>query len=169
MRHLFKKKNNMMKKLVGIIVLFVSLSGYAQLPDLGIKTLDQDWTSLEELKGEKLTVVDFWASWCKPCVSAIPKLNELYSEFKDQGVQFIGVNVDGPRNQAKVKPLVSSLNVRYPVVLDPDQELSSMMNVSALPTLIVFNAKGKEVFVHEGFAPGDEKLLKEKLQKLQAQ
>lgn len=158
-----------MKKLFGIIVLFASLSGYAQLPDLGVKTLNQDWTSLEELKGEKLTVVDFWASWCKPCVSAIPKLNELYSEFKDQGVQFIGVNVDGPRNQAKVKPLVSSLNVGYPVVFDPDQELSSMMNVSALPTLIIFNAKGKEVFVHEGFAPGDEKLLREKLQKLQAQ
>ncbi len=135
----------------------------AQLPNLELKNLDQEWVSLDELKGEKLTVIDFWATWCKPCVSAIPKLNLLQKEFEPQGVEFIGINTDGPRNQSKVKPFARALNIGYPILFDPDQEAVDELNIAVLPTLLIYNSKGKMVFRHEGFSPGDEVIFKEKL------
>lgn len=138
----------------------------AQIPDVDVQDIDKNWISLSELKGEELTVVDFWATWCKPCVTSIPKLNGLYEEFKNQGVEFIGVNVDAPRSIAKVKPFANSVNIQYPIVLDPDQDLVNQFNVTVFPTLIVYNKMGEEVFVHEGFNPGDEQLVENKLSEL---
>lgn len=149
-----------------VIVLFITNICVAQLPNIEVRNLERKWISVNELKGEKLTVVDFWATWCKPCVAAIPKLNEISKEYENKGVSFIGVNVDGPRNQAKVKPFVRSLNITYSTLLDPNQELVNELNVSAFPTLLIFDKKGKEVFVHEGFNIGDEKIIRAKLDKL---
>jgi len=138
----------------------------AQLPEIEVKDINQNWISLDELNGEKFTVIDFWATWCKPCVTGIPKLNTLYAKFSDQGVEFVGINIDGPRNQSKVKPFAKSLGIKYPIILDPDQELVDYFNITAFPTLIVLNKKGKEVFIHEGFNPGDEQIISEELDKL---
>src|SRR5210317_611733 len=149
--------------LLCIFICLFSYSALAQLPDVEVKNIDQNWISLSELNGEIITVIDFWATWCKPCVTAIPKLNLIYNEFSGQGVQFIGVNVDGPRNQSKVKPFARSLNIKYPIILDPDQDLVNEFNVTAFPTLIVLNKKGEEIFTHEGFNPGDEKLIQKEL------
>ncbi|HKJ79505.1 MAG TPA: TlpA disulfide reductase family protein, partial [Prolixibacteraceae bacterium] len=90
----------------------------------------------------------------------------LYAEFQNKGVEFIGVNVDAPRSIAKVKPFANSMNVEYPIVLDPDQDLVSQFNVTVFPTLLVFNQNGEEVFVHEGFNPGDDNLIGQKLSEL---
>lgn len=148
-----------------LIVIMAEVS-FAQLPETEVKDINQNWISLNNLSGEKLTVIDFWATWCKPCVTGIPKLNSIYQEFSKQGVEFIGVNVDGPRNQSKVKPFANTLDIKYPILLDPNQDLVNDFNVTAFPTLIVFNAKGKEVFVHEGFNPGDEKIIRDEIAKL---
>ena len=144
----------------------IAISMKAQLPNLEVKDLNQNWVSLNDIKGEKLTVIDFWATWCKPCVSSIPKLNSIYEDFSKLGVEFIGINVDGPRNLAKVKPFATSLNIKYPIILDPNQDLVDEFNVNVFPTLIVINNAGKEVFIHEGFNPGDEKLIREELANL---
>ncbi len=138
----------------------------AQHPDIELKTLDQQWVSIDGLKGETLTVVDFWATWCKPCVTALPKLAEIHREFQEQGVEFIGINTDGPRNIAKVKPLVKTLGINYPILLDTDNELVNEYNVTAFPTLFIFDRKGELAFTHEGFVKGDEKIIREEISKL---
>lgn len=163
---LLLKLDYMQKIILLLFMVFLTISSKAQLPDFKIRNIDNKLISLNDLKGEKLTVIDFWATWCKPCVSAIPKLNALYEEFSEKGTEFIGINVDGPRNQAKVKPFAISLNIKYPVVLDPNQDLVDEFNVTVFPTLIILDDKGKELFIHEGFNPGDETLLKEELTKL---
>lgn len=157
----------MMRELVTtIFLIWSSQIVFAQLPEIEVKDIDQNLISLDELNGEKLTVVDFWATWCKPCVTAIPKLNSIYEELGPLGIQFVGVNVDGPRNQSKVKPFSKALNIKYPIILDPDQDLVNEFHVIAFPTLIVLNKMGKEVFIHEGFNPGDEKLIQKELSKI---
>ncbi|WP_158868320.1 TlpA family protein disulfide reductase [Maribellus comscasis] len=158
-----------MKKYLLLIfsVFFVTLTS-AQIRNMEVQDLEQNWISLEKLNGEKLTVLDFWATWCKPCVSSIPKINALYHQFSNEGVAFVGVNTDGPRNQAKVKPFANSLNIEYPVVLDPDLELVNEFNITVFPSLIVLDSKGDEVFIHEGYNPGDELAIKNNLEKLLA-
>ncbi len=121
---------------------------------------------LSELKGEKLTVLDFWATWCKPCIKSIPKLIQLSEEFKDSGVNFIGVNEDSPRNSSKVKPFAYSLGITYPVILDTDQVLMNDLLVSSLPTLIIANAEGEILYTHIGYSNNDEIILKQKIEAL---
>lgn len=151
-----------------ITLLFISIITLTQAQSLNydVKDINNQWINLEKLSGEKLTVIDFWATWCKPCVNALPKINQLSKDFENKGVNFIGVNVDGPRNQAKVKPFSQSMNLSYPVILDPDKEILSELNASVLPTLIILDSKNKEVYRHEGFSSGDEKMIKEKLEAL---
>lgn len=155
-------------KTIYILVILLSngFVAFSQIPDVNVQDIDQNWVSLNDLKGKELTVLDFWATWCKPCVTSIPKLNKLYIQFSEKGVEFIGVNVDAPRSIAKVKPFANSLDIQYPIVLDPDQDLVNQFNVNVFPTLMVYNKKGEEVFVHEGFNPGDEQLIQKELTEL---
>lgn len=149
------------------LFIFISINGsFAQSLNYEVKTLDNQWVNLETLTGNHYTVIDFWATWCKPCVNALPKINELAEKYKVSGVNVIGVNVDGPRNQAKIKPFTRSLNIGYAVILDPDQEMMTDLNISVLPTLIILNSNNIEVYRHEGFQQGDEHILDQKLQEL---
>ena len=97
-----------------------------------LRNVDNRTVSYQDLKGEKLTVIDFWATWCKPCLQSIPKLIEMNNEFKDQGVQFIGVSVDGPRNLNKVKPYARSAGIDYPILLDTDNQVMGRLGVRAV-------------------------------------
>lgn len=155
-----------MKWILFVVLFTIHNMSTAQYLDYEVKDVSNNWINLEELTGENYTVIDFWATWCKPCVTALPKINELNKSFNTKGIKFIGVNVDGPRNQAKVRPFTSSLEINYSIVLDPDQEIMNDMNVSVLPTLIIIDTKYNEIFRHEGFHKGDENILESKLQEL---
>ena len=129
------------------------------------KDLENNTRSYNELKGEKLTLIDFWASWCKPCNKAIPELNKIYDLYKSKGVEIIGINCDGPRSVSKVAPLSKSLQIQYPVLLDINSELKSELNILAFPTLIMVNSKGKIVWIHEGFVSGDTEIIISEIEK----
>lgn len=155
-----------MKLLLLIILLSPPIMSIAQVYNMELKDLDGNNVMLGDQRGERFTVVDFWASWCKPCLSAMPKLQQLSEKYKGTGVVFWGINVDSPRNQVKVKPLVRSLGLSYPVFTDMDQELMNELNVIVLPTLVILDAKGKIRFLHEGYQLGDEQLIDESINNL---
>ena len=111
--------------------------------------------SYQQLKGDSLTVIDFWASWCKSCLSAIPKLNALSATYQNRGVRFIGISTDGPRSVAKVRPLVESLSISYPILLDLNNDVMRNFNVNAMPTIVIIK-NNKIVFTSEGYVAGDE-------------
>jgi thiol-disulfide isomerase/thioredoxin len=133
-----------------------SIVSAQQLPEFSIKDIKNSFRTFDDLKGEKLTLFDFWATWCKPCRKAIPELNKIYAEYKNKGIEVVGVNCDGPRSQAKVAPMARSLQIKYPVLLDINSDLMNEMNLANFPTLIAVNNEGEVVYVHEGFALGDE-------------
>lgn len=135
------------------------------LKNFNLKDTQNTTQTFEKLKGEKLTVIDFWATWCKPCLKAIPELNTIFNQYKDKGVSFIGINCDGPRSVAKVGPMSKSLQIEYPVLLDIDSTVKTQLNLSAFPTLIIVDSKGKIVWIHEGFTSGDEKEIIAQIEK----
>lgn len=155
-----------MKKLVILFFLILPAGdAFNQIPDISLYNLENNYVTLSELQGENLTVIDFWATWCKPCLIAIPELSDIYEDFKASGVNFIGVNIDSPRNQSKVRPFSNSRGINYPVLLDPDQEAMQEMNVVVVPTLIIFNEQGEMVYSHEGFKPGDQEIIRSEIKK----
>lgn len=161
-----------MRKFIFSISLFIFFCNQAaiagRIPDFKLKNLDNKTVAYSQVKGKKLTVIDFWATWCKPCVRAMPKLVKLHEQYKSEGVEFIGVNVDGTRNLSKVKPFANALNISYPVLLDENNDVMNKLKVTAMPTLIIANADDEIVFFHQGYRPGDEKVLEEEIKKLLA-
>ncbi len=155
----------MKKPALTILLLLFFLSGLsAQEPYFRLKDLSNHWQEYSDLKGNSLTVIDFWATWCQPCVRSIPYLNEMASDFTDSGINFIGVSIDGPRNQSKIAPFTRSLGVSYPILRDINSELMSELGVTAVPTLLIYNAEGEMIHIHEGFRPGDERLIRETIE-----
>jgi thiol-disulfide isomerase/thioredoxin len=110
-----------------------------QTPDA--KTVDtQEWQ-------EKVLVVNFWASWCPPCVEEMPTLDKLQQEFLQQNVLFVGIGIDSPSN---IREFLSKTPVSYPIVIGglEGSNLSKQMGNSqgALPYTIIINAKGKSIY-----------------------
>ena len=154
--------------LIFALLLGISLSVSAQsFLKTQLKNADGKQSSILKEAGEsEIIVLDFWTTWCKPCIKSIPKISELNMEFKDKGVKFIGINADSPRNLAKVRPFVKTHKIEYPVLLDTRQELMNELLVNAFPTLLILNNKGETLYSHIGFSNGDEKLIKNELVKL---
>lgn len=138
--------------------------GIAQvIEDFTLDNLENEQVSLEELKGNQLTIIDFWATWCKPCTKAMPKLNELYNSYKDQGLNIIGISCDGPRSISKVPAVANALKVDYTILTDIDCEVMNTYQYQAFPTLVLLNADNEVVYLHEGYRNGDEEEIKKEI------
>ncbi len=153
------------------IILFVLITAMVlqagqTLPMFKLRNLNNQWRQFEDVKGERLTVIDFWATWCGPCKRAIPKLNDMYATYQSEGVNFVGLNVDSPRNTAKIPAFVAAHKIEYPVLKDPDGALSSKLSISAIPTLLIVNSEREIMYRHTGYRPGDDKVIEAELKKL---
>ena len=151
--------------LFGLIGLSSLVYPEGKVYDFSLKDTENQTVRLSEISGKSLTVIDFWATWCQPCIRSIPRLVDLSEVYKDQGVAFIGISVDSPRNLSKVKPFARSMGIRYPVLLDSSGELMGELNVTAVPTLLIIDSNNRILYMHEGFSAGDEVAIREEIDK----
>lgn len=150
-----------------VLVCFCSLSMSAQktLPSVEVKTLDGKSVNIQDYTKEgKITVISFWATWCKPCQQELDNISELYPEWKEKyDVQFLAITIDTQRALAKVGPLVESKGWEYTILSDANQQLKNALNFQAIPQTFLANQNGEIVFEHSGYVPGNEFELEEKI------
>jgi cytochrome c biogenesis protein CcmG, thiol:disulfide interchange protein DsbE len=103
--------------------------------------------------GGKVLVLNFWASWCTPCVEEAPSLNEFAKTFKDQGVVVLGVSVD--RNDQQFQNFVKRFSVLYPTARDPQQNLSYRYGTYKIPESYIIDRNGKVVQKFAGLPERD--------------
>lgn len=150
-----------MKTMALIFSILAQMSGTAYsetkmtVPDFNARDLNGQQIRLSTLLSDGPVVLDFWATYCKPCLKAMPELEKIQEEFKDRGVTILGVNEDGPRGMAKVKPFLRRLKVTYRVILDADGGLMRRFNVTGCPSVVIVSAEGDAVFRRTGYRPGD--------------
>jgi thiol-disulfide isomerase/thioredoxin len=125
--------------------------------------------SMKNLKG-KVVVVDFWATWCGPCIAEMPHMKQLYAEFRGKGVEFLGISLDNPKEQGgldSLKKYVKDNGIAWPQYYQGkgwESEFSRSWGINSIPSMFVVDTEGKLYSVEargklEQIIP---KLLKEK-------
>ena len=156
-----------MKKRLGIslVAALSVLSCFAALPEVTLRSMDGKEVNVSTLGvSGKPVIISFFATWCKPCMREIKAIDELYADWQDEtGVEMYLVSVDQGQDVQKVAPLVNGYGWEYKVLLDPNGSLKRAMNVQNVPHLFVINGKGKIVYQHTGYTPGDEEEIRKHL------
>jgi len=141
-------------------------TGAVSLAGIRLSDLDGTLVDLGSYLGKGPIVLDFWATWCKPCLAAIPDLNRLHADLAPRGLQLVGINEDGQRNAAKVKPFVKTQQIVFPVLLDLNREAQNRLNVGVLPTTLLLDSQGNVVHTSFGYRQGEIDKLRQKIEPL---
>lgn len=138
------------------------------LPSVDIKTLEgKSFNSADFDNGGKPMIINFWATWCKPCIAELTNIEEVYDEWvKETGVKIIAVSIDDSRNATKVAPFVNGRGWAYDIYLDANSDLKRALNVNNPPQTFLINGNKEIVWQHNGYTEGDEKELYELVKKL---
>jgi thiol-disulfide isomerase/thioredoxin len=116
--------------------------------DFQLERLDGQRVRLSELKG-KVVLLDFWATWCGPCVEEMPHLVELYKKYKERGFEVLAISVDAKSDRYKVAPFVETHKLTFPVLFD--EGVSDVYQVKVYPTMIFIDRLGNVRYVDSGF------------------
>ena len=157
---------NMKKILFVLVVLMVGVSSaWAQLPQVTLKTMDGKAVRVDTLSnGGKPFIIDFFATWCKPCNRELDAISEVYADWQEEtGVKIFAVSIDQAQNIHKVKPLVDNHGWEYDVLLDPNSDLRRAFGIQNIPYVLLVDGQGNIVYRHMGYTDGEETELIEKV------
>jgi thiol-disulfide isomerase/thioredoxin len=120
-------------------------------PTWNLTTLDGKPISPADFKG-KVLVIDFWATWCPPCVHEIPGYIEFQKKHRGEKVVIIGLSLD-EISAADVKKFADAKGINYPVAIAPQELLTQFASVEGIPATFVVDRDGKLRFMKVGSAP----------------
>ena len=158
-----------MKKVIILSTLLLFSYSFSQsLTNVKAKNIKGEMINVDLLDDEKPLVLSFWATWCLPCLEELGHVSEKLPDWKkEKDFNFVALSIDDPRTAQKVKTMINGKGWEFDqVLLDPSQSIKRQLNVNNVPTTLVYY-KGKLVYSHVGFAPGDEVELFEKIKALQ--
>ncbi|WP_017220394.1 TlpA family protein disulfide reductase [Moritella dasanensis] len=117
-------------------------------PDFSLPGVNNSQINLADYRG-KVVLVDFWASWCTPCIRSFPWMDEMVEKYGEQGFEIIAINMDQEAILAK------KFLTRYPnkltIAFDPQGVVAEQYEIMGLPNSFILNKQGEIVYKHVGF------------------
>ena len=126
------------------------------IPDLKIKLLNGNTTTIHTMVEEGPLMIDFWATWCVPCKRVMKYLDQYHRDYEEQKFKVLMINQDTPRSLGKVKSYVVSQDYQFYVGLDPNKTIAKKLNGMVMPTLILVDKGGEVKWRHQGYIAGEE-------------
>ncbi len=135
------------------------------IEQLGWKIFDGKSEVLGDYKG-KVVVLDFWATYCPPCIEEIPHLKELQAKYGEKGFQIIGLHVGGEEDEPQVPAFVEKLKIDYPLATPEDELTYALLGKdNSIPQTLVFDRNGKLVKQFVGYDENVKNRLNEVVEK----
>ena len=135
-------------------------------PDFALRSTSGKNFRLSEFRSE-VVVLTFWSDWCGKCRSALPVLDSVYKQYKLDGLQMLGVDVDG--DLAAAGEFAAENGIVYPVLADSDQSVSRTYDLNQMPLSVVLDREGRVRYVHAGLGSSDGQLLAAEVAELLAE
>ena len=160
--------NRKLRFSVFVLLLITVQSVFAQLPQVTLKTMDGKAVRVDTLSnGGKPFIIDFFATWCKPCNRELDAISEVYDEWREEtGVRLIAVSIDQAQNVHKVKPLVDNHGWEYDVLIDANGDFKRALGIQMIPYVLIVDGQGNIAYKHNGYTDGAEQELIAKVREL---
>lgn len=164
-----------MKNLIAVtLALFVTFSVSAQnknVPNTTVKEVktNKNKSFNEVFEKDKVTLVNFWATWCVPCKKEIKNVCKKMDDWKKEAdFNYMTVSMDEARAEALVRSYAKSQGWDFPYYIDTNSDLMRSLNFRTVPFTIIVNKEGKIVYTHQGYEEGSENEVFEKIKEYAA-
>jgi peroxiredoxin len=139
--------------------------GTSRPPDFELRALDGSSVRLSEHLGKQVVLIDFWATYCEPCLRSMPELDALYAKYKSQGFLVLGVSIDGADSLLAVRSDVQKLGISFPILLDQETRVVALYNPkTSAPFSVLIGKDGSVLSKREGYGSGAEAALEREIQ-----
>ena len=118
---------------------------------------------LENYLSDGPVLINFWATWCAPCIKEMPYLDQFEKKYKDKGFSVLAVSVDNQKSLSQVRSFIKTKKFSFDIFLDPNMQIFKKLNGNLMPTNVLIDKSGKVVWRHYGYLPGDEKKMEEQI------
>jgi len=146
-----------------LVLLAFNWAGKQHLPDIKLKDLNKKRQEIRQYYKDGPLLLNFWNLACEPCKKEMKELDKLNLKYRDQGFDYVSINIDTPRSMSKVKSYIKSQKFSFTVLSDPKAELFRKMGGKVMPFVIIADSTGEVIIRHVGYNPGDEKKLEEEI------
>lgn len=139
-----------------------SAPGGGAAPDFELTTLSGGRERLSDHRGKDVVLIDFWATFCEPCLLAMPELDALYRRDRARGFVVFGISIDEAASAARVRSEASKLGVSFPILLDQDTRVVALYNPRATaPYSVLIGRDGTILRRQEGYTTSERENLEQ--------
>ncbi len=110
-------------------------------PDFSLKTLEGKTVRLSDLRGKKVVLLNFWATWCPPCRLEMPTMQKIYSDYKQKGLEILAINIE-PDATEEISEFINELRLTFPILLDTDMKVTRKYRLIGLPVSMLIDRQG---------------------------
>ena len=135
-------------------------------PDFELENIAGGKIKSADLKG-KISIIDFWATWCEPCWSEVPKFNKMLTEYQGKNVEIVGITVESPYTD--IKPKSDELGIKYTVLVGNDKIQDAFGGMIGYPTTFIVTKDLKIYKKYMGALPDKDARIKKDIEKLLAE